>query len=194
MISKGTVIMSKGASTKFYEDIGTGLGLYYDMGAHASVVVYTEKDDPVVSSHGILVMAPNFTLAQDEKYTPGQNRIGYIKIKPNDNGEVRDIHVKGSMIIDHYIFLYECMADLLGGWFFGQHSDEWFQPPKEMVIPEKQTELGIVEPGDLVISRGNTSVLFRANGGVVAAGYVTVLLIPVRRAGDEHIRSVVVFQ
>lgn len=136
--SKGRVLISRGASVKFGKDIGDGLGLHYDIEANANMVVYTEKDDPGVSSHSVLAVVFNFTLAQDKEDTPvlSMNRSGYTKIKPNDNGDIRNIHVKGSMIIDRYIRLNKCMAGSPGGWFFGQHSDEWFQPPKEMVIPE----------------------------------------------------------
>lgn len=199
MTQKGRVVISREASAKFEEDIGDGLGLHYDIEANASVVVYKDKDDPSVSSHGVLVVAPNFIRAQTKLDTPvlSMNRSGYTKIKPDDNGDICNIHVKGSMIIDRYIRLNKCMGEPLGGWFFGQHSGEWFQPPKEMVIPEKQTELGIVERGDLVISRGNASVLVRSDGGVVAAGVVAVLQMPVyfSQLGDKHdSMTVVVFQ
>jgi hypothetical protein len=199
--SKGRVLISRGTLAKFDKDIGEGLGLHYDTEANGALVVYTDKDDPAVSSHGVLVMAPNFILAQ-EKEDPEElpmNRTGYIKIEPDVNGSIRNIHVKGSMIVDHYIRLNKCTSVYPGGWFFGKHSGEWFQPPKEMVIPEKQPDLAIVERADLVISRGDASVVLRSGGGVVASGTVAVFLMPVsyRPSGDRHdihTKIVVVFQ
>lgn len=72
MRSKGRVVISKNASVAFNEDFGHGLGLHYDM-ENAGVVVYTANDD-----HGVLVLAPNFTLAQEKEYTPvlSMNRSG----------------------------------------------------------------------------------------------------------------------
>lgn len=199
--SKGRVFISRGALAKFEQDIGEGLGLHYDTEANGALVVYTDKDDPAVSSHGVLVLAPNFILAQEKEDTEDltMTRIGYTKIEPDVNGGIRDIHVKGSMIIDLYIRLNKCMSVYPGGWFFGEHSNEWFQPPKEMVIPEKQPDLAIVERADLVISRGDASVVLRSGGGVVASGTVAVLLMPVSygRSGDRHdihTKIVVVFQ
>lgn len=199
--SKGRVLISRGTLAKFDKDIGEGLGLHYDTEANGALVVYTDKDDPAVSSHGVLVMAPNFILAQEkeEPEDPPMNRIGYTKIEPDVDGSIRNIHVKGSMIVDHYIRLDKCMSVYPGGWFFGEHSGEWFQPPKEMVIPEKQPDLAIVERADLVISRGDASVVLRSGGGVVASGNVAVFLMPVsyRPSGDRrdiHTKIVVVFQ
>lgn len=102
---------------------------------------------------------------------------------------------------DHWpLHSLEQMHDTLPrGRFFRQHSGEWFQPPKEMVIPEKQPELAIVEPADLVISRGDASVVLRSGGGVVASRTLAVLLMLVSygRSGDRHdmyTKIVVVFQ
>lgn len=43
--------------------------LHYDIEAN-SVVIYTQKADPDVSSHGVVVIAPNFTLDQDWEAQP----------------------------------------------------------------------------------------------------------------------------
>lgn len=77
--SKGRVLISRGVLAKFDEDIGEGLGLHYDTEANGALVVYTDKDDPAVSSHGVLVLAPNFILAQEKEDTEDltMNRIGY---------------------------------------------------------------------------------------------------------------------
>lgn len=199
--SKGRVLISKGDLATFDKAIGGGLGFHYDTEANGALVVYTEKDDPSVGSHGVLVLAPNFILPEEKEDTEEltMNRIGYTKIEPDVDGGIRNIHVKGSIIIDRYIHLKKYMAVSPGGWFFGQHSGEWFQPPKEMVINEKQPELAIAEPADLVISRGDASVLLRPGGDVVSSGTVAVLLIPVTcgRSGDRHdiqTKIVVVFQ
>lgn len=125
MRSKGRVVISDKASVAFNEDIGDGLGLLYDIKDNAGVVIVnTAKDDLGVGSHGVLVLAPNFTLAQDKEYTPvlSMNRSGYTKITPDDNGGVCNIHVKSSMIINHCVHLDK--VDPLGGWFFGHHSDK----------------------------------------------------------------------
>lgn len=196
MASKGTVIFSRGASPQFDEDINDGLGIHFDMEANNCVVVYTNKDDPSITSHGVWVLAPNFTPAQDKEFTPvtSVDRSGYTKIKPDDDGNIRNIHVKGSMIIDKYIILSNDLAEPLGGWFFGEHSHLWFQPSKEMVIPEKQHELGIAEADDLVISRGNASVVVRSNGGLVTAGAVAVLQPSLYSRDRSETRTIVIFQ
>lgn len=194
--SMGTVIFSRGLLPQFDEDINDGLGIHFDMEDNNCVVVYTNKDDPSVASHGVWVMAPNFIPAQDKEFTPvtSVDRCDYTKIEPDDDGNIRNIHVKGSMIIDKYIILSNYLTEPLGGWYFGEHSHLWFQPSKEMVIPEKQHELEIAEAGDLVISRGNASVVVRSNGGLVAAGPVAVIRPTICSPDRSETRTIVIFQ
>lgn len=160
-------------------------------------VVYTAGEDPDVHYHGTCVVASNFIEPNDPEEISDEpqalDRPGCVKIEP-ENGAVRNIHVKGSMFVDYYMrsnVVNERAPDKT--WFvIDCNREQWFQPPDGVKNTKRPDGSGQPEPGDLVISKGNASVLLTARGGVHAKGPVWVLVG--NRSGDVSTRfkSVVV--
>ncbi|KAK2832698.1 hypothetical protein Q5P01_016587 [Channa striata] len=192
---KGRVLVSKGPSVQFEQDIGEDLGVHLSTQDSAGVTVYTEKD--YLHSHrdkrGILILAPNFIDPQgDVNFAPATSisRPGYTKIKPDRFGGLRNLHVKGSLIIDTFVCLDQSIVPPIGGWYFGDRQHEWYRPPNGVIVPEKQTEFGVARAGDLVISRGNASVLIRGDGsGFMTAGFVALFYLTVSYGGPVDVDS-----
>lgn len=192
---KGRVLVSKGPSVQFDQDIGEDLGVHLSTQDSAGVTVYTEKD--YLHSHrnkrGVLILAPNFIDPQgDVNFAPATSisRPGYTKIKPDRFGGLRNLHVKGSLIIDTFVCLDQSIVPPIGGWYFGDRQHEWYRPPNGVIVPEKQTEFGVARAGDLVISRGNASVLIRGDGsGFMTAGFVALFYLTVSYGGPVDVDS-----
>ncbi|KAK2813243.1 hypothetical protein Q5P01_000872 [Channa striata] len=67
----------------------------------------------------------------DVNFAPATSisRPGYTKIKPDRFGGLRNLHVKGSLIIDTFVCLDQSIVPPIGGWYFGDRQHEWYRPP-----------------------------------------------------------------
>ncbi|KAK2812289.1 hypothetical protein Q5P01_000044 [Channa striata] len=112
----------------------------------AGVTVYTEKD--YLHSHrdkrGVLILAPNFIDPQgDVNFAPATSisRPGYTKIKPDRFGGLRNLHVKGSLIIDTFVCLDQSIVPPLR-MVFRDRQHEWYRPPNGVIAPKSKLSLG----------------------------------------------------
>lgn len=167
-------------------DSGTNLRLRYAQETH-SLAVYKNDEDTV----WVWILASNFlTVSETEPEDKSTEREGYVPISLDEHGNLNDIHVKGSIFIDTHIRVKECET-AIGAWYHGAHSSEWYQPNAQVCIPDLKPMFAQALEPDLVVSRGNASVLIRPTGEVFANGSVCVIGLP--KFGTVVSRTIVVF-
>ncbi|KAK2813508.1 hypothetical protein Q5P01_000792 [Channa striata] len=190
---KGRVLVSEGPSVQFDQDIGEDLGVHLSTQDSAGVTVYTRRTTctatEIKGRIDIGAQLHRSSRRRQFRSCHEHKQAGYTKIKPDRFGGLRNLHVKGSLIIDTFVCLDQSIVPPIGGWYFGDRQHEWYRPPNGVIVPEKQTEFGVARAGDLVISRG-TSVLIRGDGsGFMTAGFVALFYLTVSYGGPVDVDS-----